>query len=76
MSSGTVATTNAKDLIFGAGASSNTVTAPGAGYTARSQAFGNVTEDRNVTATGSYSATATQNASAWVMQLVAFKAAP
>jgi glucose/arabinose dehydrogenase/PKD repeat protein len=75
MSSGSVATTHANDLLFGAGASANSVTAVGAGYTARSQDFDNLTEDRNVTATGSYAATATQNANAWVMQLVAFKAA-
>src|SRR4029453_18671961 len=30
--------------------------------------------DRYVTTTGSYSATATQNGTAWAMQLVAFKA--
>ena len=36
MSSGSVATTHANDLLFGAGASSNSVTEVGAGYTARS----------------------------------------
>ena len=75
MSSGAATTTHAKDLLFGAGASNNTVTAGGAGYTVRSTASSNLTEDQNVTATGSYAATATQNANAWVMQLVAFKAA-
>jgi hypothetical protein len=75
MTSGAVTTTHANDLLVGAGASSNAVTGAGAGYTSRSTAFGNLTEDRNVTAAGSYSATATQNSNAWVMQLVAFKAA-
>jgi glucose/arabinose dehydrogenase len=76
MSSGSVTTTNASDLLFGAGASRNTVTKAGSGWTTRSAASGNRTEDRNVTTTGSYAATATQNGSAWVMQLVAFKADP
>ena len=74
MSSGAVTTTNAADLIFGAGASSGSVTQPGSGFTSRSSAAGNRTEDRFVTATGSYAATATQNGNRWVMQVVAFKA--
>src|SRR5262249_23453655 len=76
MSSGPVTTTNANDLLFGAGASSNAVTKAGTGWTTRSSASGNRTEDRNVTTTGSYAATATQNGNAWVMQLVALKADP
>jgi hypothetical protein len=73
MSSGSATTTHANDLLFGAGASAGVVTTGGAGYTIRSTAAGNLTEDRTVTATGSYAATATQDASGWVMQLVAFK---
>jgi glucose/arabinose dehydrogenase len=76
MSSGSVTTTNASDLLFGAGASSSSVTRAGSGWTSRSSASGNRTEDRNVTTTGSYAATATQNGNAWVMQLVAFKSDP
>jgi hypothetical protein len=75
MSSGAATTTHANDLLFGGGASSTAVTAGGAGYTVRSTANGNLTEDRNVTATGSYTATATQGSNAWVMEMVAFKAA-
>jgi outer membrane protein assembly factor BamB len=75
MNSGSATTTNASDLLFGAGSSLNTVTAAGSGFTTRSTASGNLTEDRNVSSTGSYAATATQNSSAWVMQMVAFKAA-
>ena len=74
MNTGAVATTNAADLLFAGGASRNTVTQGGAGYTTRSTAYGNRTQDRNVTAIGSYSATATQNGNAWVLQLVAFRA--
>ena len=76
MNSGSVTTTNANDLIFGAGSSSNTVTQAGAGFTTRSTAYANRTQDRNVTATGSYNATATQNSFAWVMHMAAFKADP
>ncbi len=76
MSSGAATTTNATDLIFGAGASSITVTQPGAGFVSRSTASGNRTEDKVVTAAGSYAATATQNGNAWVMHMVAFKADP
>ena len=48
MSSGTVTTTNANDLLFAAaGASSATSTRAGRGYTTRSTAFGNRTQDRN-----------------------------
>ena len=74
MNSGSITTTNANNLIFGAGSSSNTVTQAGTGFTTRSTAYGNRTQDRNVTTTGTYNATATQNSFAWVMHMVAFKA--
>ena len=61
---------------FAAAASANKVTGIGSGYTGRTNSFGNRTMDRYVAATGSYSATATQNGNAWSMQLVAFKADP
>jgi glucose/arabinose dehydrogenase/chitodextrinase len=76
MSSGSATTTNANDLIFGAGASGSNVNQVGTGFTSRSTSFGNRTEDKNVTATGSYNATANQNGNAWVMHMVAFKADP
>ena len=75
MSSGAVTTTNANDLLFAAGASDNTVTQAGTGFTTRLTGFGNLTEDRVVTTTGSYAGTARQNGTAWVMQLVAFRTA-
>ncbi len=74
MSSGAVTTTQADDLLFGAGASDITAT-KGTNFTARLTGFGNITEDRVVTATGSYAATASQNGTTWVMQLVAFRVA-
>ncbi len=73
MSSGSLTTTFAGDLLFAAGASSVTVTGAGSGWTTRSTAYGNRTQDRLATAPGPYSATATQNGTSWVMQLVAFR---
>src|SRR5262249_24361628 len=75
MSSGAATTTFANDLLFGAGASTSTASAGGTGYTSRSASFGNRTEDRAVSAVGSFAATATQNGDGWVMQLVAFRSA-
>ena len=76
MDSGSATTTNADDLIFGAGSSASTVNQAGTGFTSRSTKFGNRTEDKNVAAAGSYNATANQNGNAWVMHMVAFKADP
>ncbi len=75
MSSGSATTTNPRSLLFGAAASAYEVTAAGSGFTSRRSDFGNRTEDRTVTATGSYAATATQTGPDWVMHMVAFKAA-
>jgi hypothetical protein len=78
MTSGPATTTNANDLIFGAGASTGTVNQAGTDFTSRSSKFGNRTEDRIVTAAGPYEATATQdgNVNPWVMHMVAFKVDP
>ncbi|MBS1865618.1 MAG: Ig-like domain-containing protein [Acidobacteria bacterium] len=75
LNSGAVTTTNASDLLFAGGVSATTVTAPGPGYVARSTFQGNITEDRVVSAAGAYSATASNSAGGWGMQLVAFKGA-
>ena len=73
MNSGTITTTNSTDLLFGGGASAIFVR-PGTGYTERSMFEGNLTEDEVVSATGTYSATASNwGRAAWAMQLVAFK---
>jgi outer membrane protein assembly factor BamB len=72
MSSGAVTTTQANDLLFAAGASDITVS-HGTGFTARLTGFGNLTEDRTVTTTGSYAGTASQSGTTWAMQLVAFR---
>ncbi len=75
LSSGSATTTNAIDLLFAGGVSANTVTSPGAGYTARSKSQGNMTEDKVVSVKGAYSATASNSGGAWAMQMVAFKGA-
>jgi chitodextrinase len=71
-----VATTNAVDLLFGANVVATSTTGAGSGFTNRLiSTDGNIVEDRLVTATGSYSATATLNSGQWLMQMVAFRAA-
>ena len=74
--SGSATTTNATDLIFGANLVQTITTGPGSGFTSRllTQPDGDIAEDRMVTATGSYSATAPVNPSGpWIMQMVAFR---
>jgi hypothetical protein len=74
--SGSLTTTNATDLLFAANLVQSTTTGPGAGFTSRllTQPDGDIAEDRMVTATGSYSATAPITpANPWIMQLVAFR---
>jgi hypothetical protein len=76
--SGTATTTTANELIFGAATVATTVTGAGSGFTSRiiTALDGDNAEDQVVTTTGSYSATAPLSPSgAWVMQMVAFKAA-
>jgi hypothetical protein len=76
--SGSVTTTSANALIFAAGTTSGSFSAAGTGFTSRiiTQPDLDIAEDRLVTATGSYNATASLvGSAAWVMQVVAFKAA-
>jgi len=75
-SSGSAKTTNPTDLIFGANLVQSTTTGPGSGLTTRllTPQDGDIAEDRMVTATGSYSATAPVGPSnPWIMQMVAFR---
>ena len=76
-SSGPVTTTNANDLLVGANLVQTTTNGAGAGFTSRmiTNPDGDILEDRVVTATGSYSATAPISSGQWVMQIVAFRAA-
>ncbi len=76
--SGAVSTTNATDLLVGANIVATSTAAPGVGFTQRivTDPDGDIAEDRVVTSTGSYHATATLSApGSWIMQVVAFKAA-
>ena len=61
MSSGSITTTNATDLLFAPAASSNRVNQGATGYTTRSTTFGNRTQDRTSRSAGSYRATGVQN---------------
>ncbi len=75
MDSGLLYTTTNNVLLFASGGSNRTVTNPGSGFTARSLTDGRITEDSIAASPGTYGATATQNGSAWIMQLVAFRPA-
>ena len=76
--SGVVATTNPTDLLVGANIVQTFTAAAGATFAERvhSEPDGQIAEDRVVTATGLYSASAVLDSpGAWVMQMVAFRAA-
>ncbi|HET8925013.1 MAG TPA: IPT/TIG domain-containing protein, partial [Candidatus Acidoferrum sp.] len=75
--SGSATTTNANDLLVGANLVQSTSTSAGTGFTSRGVTpDGDILEDRVVTVTGSYSATANlDKIQSWVMQMVAFRAA-
>src|SRR5690349_172304 len=75
--SGSVTTANGNDLLVSANVVQSSTTGAGAGYTSRGVTQdGDILEDRVVTVTGSYSATATlDRVQPWVMQMVAFRAA-
>jgi fibronectin type 3 domain-containing protein len=77
--SGSITTTNANDLLVGANTVLTGTGAPGASFTSRviTSPDGDILEDRIVSATGSYSATATVSPTGgWIMQMAAFRAAP
>jgi hypothetical protein len=76
--SGSVTTTVAQELVFGAGMTAGKFTAAGTNFTSRiiTTLRSNIAEDMFVTATGSYSATAQLIGSVsanWVMQVAAFR---
>ncbi len=74
-SSGSATTTDATDLIFGANLVQTETTGAGTSFTKRllTAPDGDIAEDRMVTATGSYSATAPLSSGQWIMQMVAFR---
>src|SRR5262245_29490182 len=75
--SGAVTTTSANALLVGANMVQNSTTGPGAAFTSRviTNPDSDILEDRIVTATGSYNATAPVASGWWIMQMVAFRAA-
>ena len=75
--SGLVTTGNANDLLVGANLVQTLTSGPGTGYTSRliTKPDGDILEDSIVTTTGSYGATAPLSGGAWIMQMVAFRAA-
>ena len=78
VSSGSAATTHARDLIIGADLTTGETAGPGAGFTARMITVpdADLVEDMTVASAGSYSASAVLSAAApTIMQMVAFKAA-
>jgi hypothetical protein len=77
-SSGAATTTSANELIFGAGMTAAVFTGAGTGFVSRiiTTPDADIAEDRTVAATGSYSATAANKSSSWVMQMVTLKAKP
>src|SRR5262249_43610490 len=74
---GSVTTTNANALLIGATSATSSTSAAGASFTSRviTNPDGSILEDRIVTPTGSYSATATIASGSYIMQMVAFRAA-
>ncbi len=75
-SSGAATTTSANELVFGANTVFTSNTGAASGFTARviTSPDSDLAEDKIVTTTGSYTATAPLGSSgAWVMQMVTFK---
>ncbi len=74
-SSGSATTTAANELIFGANTVFTGTTGPGSSFTSRIiTASGDIAEDRIVSTTGSYSASAPLSSSGnWVMQMATFE---
>jgi hypothetical protein len=75
-SSGPLTTSNAKDMLFAANYVATSTISPGAGFTSRiiTSPDGDIVEDQLVTATGTYTATASIGPSGgWLMQAVAIR---
>ena len=71
-----VTTTHAHELIYAASTNTNTADAPGPGYAERINYGGDICEDREVTATGTYQATIDEGApEQWTITIATFRAA-
>ena len=73
MNSGSLVTRNANELLFAGGLSNAATITPGAGFRTLSRASGSITFDKLAATAGTYSASATQTATAWALQLAAFR---
>jgi chitodextrinase len=73
MDSGSAVVSQPNELIFGAGEPANNVTSPGNGFARRGTLGSNITEDKVVVNSGSYSASATGDGGAWDMLMATFK---
>jgi hypothetical protein len=72
--SGSAATTSANELIVGAGNPTSVFTSAGGGFSSRTiNNFGGISEDKIVSSTGNYNATAILTSGTWVMQMAAFR---
>ncbi len=76
-SSGPATTTATNELLLGADTIATTTTGVGGGFTSRiiTSPDSNFVEDKIVSTTGSYSATASLSSGSWVMQMAAFRIA-
>jgi hypothetical protein len=70
----TLMTATASELLFAAGMTGATFTAPGAGYTSRviTSPDGDIVEDAEAVAAGGHSANASLTSGTWILQLAAF----
>jgi len=76
VTSGSKTTTQANELIFGYAAVERAVTAGESGFAIRETAGGNMSQDRTVSATGSYAATFTEGPSGvWTALMATFRGA-
>ena len=74
VNSGSATTNYANELILGAGTTGTTFSAAGSGFSRRIvNMYGNLAEDKTVSSTGRYTATATTSSAYWVMQMATFK---
>jgi hypothetical protein len=74
VSSGSMTTTHANELIYGVSIGASGTLTTGAGFTNRSTANGNIVEDMTVSATGSYKAAFTSAGGNWIAQMATFVA--
>jgi len=75
---GTISTASTGELLFAAGMTGVSFTAPGAGYASRviTSPDGDLVEDALGIAAGNHSAAASLSGGTWILQLAAFKAGP